>query len=526
MTEMRSRYSLRMLPIAFLLASALSAQGYAQTSVGNHDCPGDRCSISRLGQTYWYSGDIWGQYINSSTGETYEGPAHVYTSDDGDEIWEPADGDGPDGWAGGGSSSDDFLGNPYDGPEEGQDPSVMFGNPYDDADEGYGDSDWGNGGGGAWGPPEFEPPDVDPDWDPEAEDPGIGGDFGDIGDIEPGAPEDGWGSGYSFQTEASSPQGHRVRETYSYVQDSVSYARAQEMPNVDDMERVATGAVVAADELYAAGKDAEGDIALTMAKTVADIGLGLIPGVGWGKDVYEAVSGKSLIDGSELSTFDRTFAVVGVLTAGVGSKIGAAVSGFGLLGTVISKTAKTAGELDEAVEVLGSASDLMRAADRIGLKEAADIQDFGRLADIVGKSPSKAADDVLAVRNSGARFFPNQLPGRLATELEDVARVGAKPITGPGPALNAAIDEGTIKYVVAETGDLIMSPKHISGVEIPHATLSGGRPVISAGEAEIARAGDVFFGTAINNHSGHFRPSEDTVDIARDAFSAIGITFP
>jgi hypothetical protein len=43
--------------------------------------------------------------------------------------------------------------------------------------------------------------------------------------------------------------------------------------------------------------------------------------------------------------------------------------------------------------------------------------------------------------------------------------------------------------VVTESGELLVTPKFIKGTEISHAVLSGGKPVLAAGEAEVAVAG-------------------------------------
>jgi hypothetical protein len=69
--------------------------------------------------------------------------------------------------------------------------------------------------------------------------------------------------------------------------------------------------------------------------------------------------------------------------------------------------------------------------------------------------------------------------------------------------------------------------------EISHAVLSGGRPVIAAGQAEIAQGGGQFFGIEITPHSGHFvdlaRPdvfSSQSLQVGREAYRNIGIDFP
>ncbi|MEZ4873003.1 MAG: pre-toxin TG domain-containing protein [Bdellovibrionales bacterium] len=56
-----------------------------------------------------------------------------------------------------------------------------------------------------------------------------------------------------------------------------------------------------------------------IAVEMADITLGFVPFVGFGKDTYEAITGKRLIDGEELDKWGRGFAVFGVVTLGFGS---------------------------------------------------------------------------------------------------------------------------------------------------------------------------------------------------------------
>ncbi|WP_374027255.1 pre-toxin TG domain-containing protein [Bdellovibrio bacteriovorus] len=58
------------------------------------------------------------------------------------------------------------------------------------------------------------------------------------------------------------------------------------------------------------------------SEVFADLSVGLDPITGPLRDVYEAFTGKNLITGDTLDSFDRTFAVVGALSFGFGSKIG------------------------------------------------------------------------------------------------------------------------------------------------------------------------------------------------------------
>lgn len=69
-------------------------------------------------------------------------------------------------------------------------------------------------------------------------------------------------------------------------------------------------------------------------------------------------------------------------------------------------------------------------------------------------------------------------------------------------------------------------PKFVNGVEIPHTVLNGGKPVLAAGEAEIAGSSGRYIALDINNHSGHYQPSAASTQIGRDAFAQWGIDIP
>ena len=124
-------------------------------------------------------------------------------------------------------------------------------------------------------------------------------------------------------------------------------------------------------------------------------------------------------------------------------------------------------------------------------------------------------------------LFHNQLPGRLQEELATARSVGAQRIRPGTPEFAMAVSQGKIKWVVTDTGELIITPHHVQGVEISHAFLSIGLPVLSAGEADIAYADGEYFGIEIDPHSGHYKPTKSSVDtVGRAAFRKAGITFP
>lgn len=64
-----------------------------------------------------------------------------------------------------------------------------------------------------------------------------------------------------------------------------------------------------------------------------------------------------------------------------------------------------------------------------------------------------------------------------------------------------------IKWAVLLDGSLAVIPNFKNGTEIYHPVLSNGDNVLAVGEAEIVGSGGTYFGTLLNNHSGHFEPS-------------------
>lgn len=75
-----------------------------------------------------------------------------------------------------------------------------------------------------------------------------------------------------------------------------------------------------ADGYYSSGQLSQGDASVSLGLAAVDTALSMTPGVGWGRDIYEAVSGRNLITGDSLDTTDRVFAVIGAVTGGIGSK--------------------------------------------------------------------------------------------------------------------------------------------------------------------------------------------------------------
>jgi hypothetical protein len=133
-----------------------------------------------------------------------------------------------------------------------------------------------------------------------------------------------------------------------------------------------------------------------------------------------------------------------------------------------------------------------------------------------------------------SKLFSNQLPGQLKDELATAKAKGVSPIKIGDEGFDDIINQGTIKYVVTDSGDVLVQPKFAAdGTEISHAVLNSGKPVASAGEADIAgNTIDGYFGTDLSTWSGHYLNGASSTEnaqalgIAKDAFSKNGITFP
>ncbi len=146
--------------------------------------------------------------------------------------------------------------------------------------------------------------------------------------------------------------------------------------------------------------------------------------------------------------------------------------------------------------------------------------------------PGELAMGAMCPIEGPAAGFANQLPGELGSEMAAASRVGAAPINAGSPQFAAAVNEGTIKWVVTQSGDLVITPAEVGGVEISHAVLSGGENVLAAGTADVAGAGGNYVGLGISPYSGHFLNGASAAEsaaseaIGRQAFARYGIVFP
>ncbi len=106
---------------------------------------------------------------------------------------------------------------------------------------------------------------------------------------------------------------------------------------------LALSALEVADEESSLGDESTGTLAYQVGEAGADIALDVTPYVGFGKDVYEALTGRHLLTGRSLTHFERTMSVMGIALSTVS---GGAISS-GTLKTAFSATSKTLGKIHQ-----------------------------------------------------------------------------------------------------------------------------------------------------------------------------------
>lgn len=121
---------------------------------------------------------------------------------------------------------------------------------------------------------------------------------------------------------------------------------------------IGLNALVQADKSFSQGEYSHARLHKDIALVMADYVLGITPGIGLAKDIYEAVTGVNILTGRKLDTADRWLAIVGSVTLGLGDdllktgrvigKISKAVDGSGVDPKVLGGWKELSGMLREA----------------------------------------------------------------------------------------------------------------------------------------------------------------------------------
>jgi len=124
------------------------------------------------------------------------------------------------------------------------------------------------------------------------------------------------------------------------------------------------------------------------------------------------------------------------------------------------------------------------------------------------------------------------MPDNLPAELAEAERLGVRPLQPSDRGFETVANSGRVKWAITEQGELRVIPHTVEGIEISHAVLTEGGPVLAAGEADVAVIGELKVGTEITPRSGHFLQGADSgtnasvLELGRAAFRRFGIEFP
>ncbi|MEZ2230462.1 hypothetical protein [Microcoleus sp.] len=120
--------------------------------------------------------------------------------------------------------------------------------------------------------------------------------------------------------------------------------------------------------------------------------------------------------------------------------------------------------------------------------------------------------------------FSNQSPGTLDDELRSADELGIRPVKVGESGFDDIINEGTVKWAVTKNLELLVIPKFLDvSNEIYHTVITRGQPVLAAGEAEIVGSDGSYILLTISNHSGHFRPTSESLELGITAFRQQGV---
>jgi hypothetical protein len=120
--------------------------------------------------------------------------------------------------------------------------------------------------------------------------------------------------------------------------------------------------------------------------------------------------------------------------------------------------------------------------------------------------------------------FSNQSSTTLNDELRSADELGIRPVKVGEAGFDDIINEGTVKWAVTTELELLVIPKFLDvNNEIYHTVITRGQPVLAAGEAEIVGNNDAYILLTISNHSGHFRPTSESLELGITAFRQQGV---
>ncbi|MFZ3119200.1 MAG: pre-toxin TG domain-containing protein [Variovorax sp.] len=168
------------------------------------------------------------------------------------------------------------------------------------------------------------------------------------------------------------------------------------------------------DEFYK-GSVARGEGLLEAAELVADLVTSWTPGISWGRDIYESVSGKDLITGRTLENWERGAAVLGAVSVGIGS--------------AGSKVVHAMRALEKAGVDIKRAEHIIEVARRIDMANAVPGVHAAKQM-LERHIPMDTVEDVL---HAGTRFFDVKDKSIICVQAMDEAVDGLRVVVAVDP---------------------------------------------------------------------------------------------
>jgi hypothetical protein len=197
--------------------------------------------------------------------------------------------------------------------------------------------------------------------------------------------------------------------------EGLSFSGVSGAQYLKDMSRYS---LIASSAMALNGAMQESDQFKAIAQEVADIGLGLIPGVSIGKDAYELISGKNLVTGKDLTTFERAMAGVGILSLGTSNYVKAAIKGAGkFIKHVPNGTYKY---------IADGADKIYRAATNSGLNGSAEIVAGGNFIKHVDGGNIGSIADMGQTLSNNSSVIKGWRKNRDILNIEDAATLNQR----------------------------------------------------------------------------------------------------
>lgn len=195
------------------------------------------------------------------------------------------------------------------------------------------------------------------------------------------------------------PEGRKIAETRNYLK--FVEAEVERNPELREQKRelvkLADHSLDVASEEFGAGNFPAGDFALNLATAALDLALSMTPGIRVGKDIYEGLTGKNLLTGEKLSTFERALSFVSVATGGIAPVVIKASVGIGIMAKIAKRGVKTAEEAEEIVKSGAKAADFLDSAKNIR----------SQMSNLGEAIPGTTIPKYFRLKTEGTEFFVN-----------------------------------------------------------------------------------------------------------------------